>query len=189
MSKLIALAQFLLALSGCSLGAETWSHRVAGNGGESLRSDIVAEDGIARFRCLASASGACHYTLYPAGCRNADCRTLGHKKTRNGAEGRTEITGVFGIETAFQRPSVGNDIFLLFLEFLSHGHIEHETHKVHTGDKFCNAVFHLKPRIHFKEVIFFRPGVENKLYGACRGIIDFPHEAHRGITNFPAQFR
>ena len=75
MSKLIALAQFLLALSGCSLGAETWSHRVAGNGGESLRSDIVAEDGIARFRCLASASGACHYTLYPAGCRNADCRT------------------------------------------------------------------------------------------------------------------
>ena len=96
MSKLIALAQFLLALSGCSLGAETWSHRVVGNGGESLRSDIVAEDGIARFRCLASASGACHYTLYPAGCRNADCRTrpLRHFVVERGGERR--IAGLVG---------------------------------------------------------------------------------------------
>ena len=75
MTKLLALAQFLLALGGCSLGATNWSHRVSGDAGDTLRSDIVAEDGIARFRCLESASGACHYTLYPDACAGkADCK-------------------------------------------------------------------------------------------------------------------
>ena len=66
MTKLLALAQFLLALAGCSPGAQTWSHRIAGNAGDALRSDVVVEDGTARFQCLESGSGACHYTLYPA---------------------------------------------------------------------------------------------------------------------------
>ncbi len=95
MSKLIALAQFLLALSGCSLGAENWSHRIGGATGDALRSDIVAEDGIARFRCIASASGACHYTLYPAYCAAAGCsRPLRQFAVARGDERR--ITGLAG---------------------------------------------------------------------------------------------
>lgn len=66
MTKLLSLVQFLLALSGCSLGTQTWSHRIAGADGSALQSDVVVGDGAARFRCLESASGACHYTLYPA---------------------------------------------------------------------------------------------------------------------------
>ncbi|GAB1406895.1 hypothetical protein MASR1M8_08140 [Thermomonas brevis] len=96
MTKLLALAQFLLALGGCSLGATNWSHRVSGDAGDTLRSDIVAEDGIARFRCLESASGACHYTLYPATCRDDACASTPLRRFTVARGGERRIAGLAG---------------------------------------------------------------------------------------------
>lgn len=74
LTRCIALLQFLLALSGCGLGATTYSNRIADNGHDVLASKARAQDGVARFECVASDSGWCHYTLYPEACRGrADC--------------------------------------------------------------------------------------------------------------------
>ena len=73
MSKLVALFQFLLALSGCSQGGTHYSHRVQSDG-ESLYSRIHVQDGVSRFECVESSSGQCQYTLYPDACGdNASC--------------------------------------------------------------------------------------------------------------------
>ena len=65
MTTLIALIHFLLALAGVPPASQHWSHRMDGTQGAILASEVVAEDGVARFRCIDSTSGACHYTLYP----------------------------------------------------------------------------------------------------------------------------
>ncbi|PNS08972.1 hypothetical protein [Solilutibacter silvestris] len=72
--KLIALFQFLLALSGCSQSGTTISHRIQSND-ESLDSTIHIQDGVARFECVDSSSGQCQYTLYPDACSGKpDCK-------------------------------------------------------------------------------------------------------------------
>lgn len=68
MSKLIALLQFLLALSGIHLGGTDFSDRVSVDGIDTLYSKAHVEDGVARFACLGSASGECHYTLFRKDC-------------------------------------------------------------------------------------------------------------------------
>jgi hypothetical protein len=74
MSKFIALLQFLLALSGCSLGGTTYSNRIDSDQ-EKLHSKARVQDGVARFDCVESSSGSCHYTLYPDACAGkADCQ-------------------------------------------------------------------------------------------------------------------
>lgn len=74
MSKFIALLHFLLALSGCSLGGTTYSNRIDSDR-EQLTSRARVQDGVARFECVESSSGACHYTLYPEACSGkADCQ-------------------------------------------------------------------------------------------------------------------
>ena len=74
MSKFIALLQFLLALSGCSLGGTTYSNRIDSDR-EQLHSKARVQDGVARFECVESSSGICHYTLYPEACSGkADCQ-------------------------------------------------------------------------------------------------------------------
>ena len=74
MSKLIALFQFLLALSGCSQHGTTMTHRVQSST-ETLSSTIHIQDGVARFECTDSSSGQCQYTLYPDTCGGkADCK-------------------------------------------------------------------------------------------------------------------
>jgi len=72
MSKLIALFQFLLALAGFSSGGTTWTSQVHDNG-QVLSSRAHAQDGVARFECLDSSSGLCHYTLYPQHCAGNAC--------------------------------------------------------------------------------------------------------------------
>lgn len=76
MPKLIALLQFLLALSGCSLGGMVYNDRIAEHGHEILASKAQAQDGSARFECRASASGWCHYTLYPDTCHDKACERV-----------------------------------------------------------------------------------------------------------------
>ena len=74
MSKFIALLQFLLALSGCSVGGTTYSNRIDSDQ-EQLHSKARVQDGVARFECVESSSGTCHYTLYPEACSGkADCQ-------------------------------------------------------------------------------------------------------------------
>lgn len=72
MSKLIALLQFLLALAGVHAGGTTWTTRVEDQG-LALYSKAHAQDGVARFDCIDSSTGGCHYTLYPERCNSAAC--------------------------------------------------------------------------------------------------------------------
>ena len=74
MSKFIALLQFLLALSGCSVGGTTFTSRIDSDQ-VRLSSKAQVQDGVARFNCVESSSGSCHYTLYPDACAGkADCQ-------------------------------------------------------------------------------------------------------------------
>lgn len=72
MTKFIALLQFLLALAGFSPGGTTWTSQVRDDG-RILSSRAHAQDGVARFDCIDSSSGHCHYTLYPQRCAGAGC--------------------------------------------------------------------------------------------------------------------
>ena len=72
MSKFIALLQFLLALSGCSIGGTTYTNRIDSDQ-VRLSSKAHVQDGVARFDCRASDSGLCYYTLYAAACAGTNC--------------------------------------------------------------------------------------------------------------------
>ncbi len=68
MSKLTALLQFLLALAGFHLGGTHFIDRIRVDGIDTLYSKAQVEDGVARFTCVGSASGVCHYTLFDTDC-------------------------------------------------------------------------------------------------------------------------
>lgn len=71
MNKFIALYYFLLSLFGCDIGGSTFVHRASIDGRDTLYSKVVAQPGVARFECLRSASGQCHYTVFPGTCSSA----------------------------------------------------------------------------------------------------------------------
>lgn len=75
MRNLIAAMYFLLALFGCEIGGTTTVTRSIVDGMDIIHSKTRIQGGIARFECLASASGECHYTLFPDQCAsaNGDC--------------------------------------------------------------------------------------------------------------------
>lgn len=79
MPKLIAIAKLLLSpllmlLSACGADGTSYSNRIGSNGHDVLHSKARVEDGVARFQCLASDSGQCHYTLFPEACAGKpDC--------------------------------------------------------------------------------------------------------------------
>ena len=68
MTKLLSLCYFLLSLYGCDVAGSTYVHRDSSNGNDIMHSKVVAQPGVARFECLRSASGQCHYTLFPRRC-------------------------------------------------------------------------------------------------------------------------
>lgn len=70
----LLLSPLLLILSTCDIGGISYSSRIGNNGRDVLYSKAHVQDGVARFECKASDSGACHYTLYPDACAGkADC--------------------------------------------------------------------------------------------------------------------
>ena len=71
MDMLATLLQIVLALFGVELGGSTFSHRSSTDGVDTLYSIATIESGIARFECLASASGRCYYTVFPDPCAGA----------------------------------------------------------------------------------------------------------------------
>lgn len=68
MDKLFALFAFLASLIGCDGGRDTVVHRIVGSGADVLFSRATVQDGVARFDCVRSASGTCHYLVLPRGC-------------------------------------------------------------------------------------------------------------------------
>ena len=72
MRNLIAAIYFLLALFGCDSGGTTIVTRSIVDGVDIVHASTRIQAGIARFECLASASGECHYTLFPQKCASAN---------------------------------------------------------------------------------------------------------------------
>lgn len=71
MRNLIAAVYFLLSLFGCETGSTITVTRSVMDGVEAIHSRTRTMAGIARFECIASASGECHYTLFPRQCASA----------------------------------------------------------------------------------------------------------------------
>lgn len=68
MNKLIALFYFVLSLYGCDIGSSTFVHQARSGGADTLHSKVVAQPTGARFECVRSASGRCHFTVFPRPC-------------------------------------------------------------------------------------------------------------------------
>lgn len=68
MDKLTALLLFVLSLLGFDFGGSTLVHRTRADGGDTLHSRATVQAGVARFECLRSASGRCHYLVWPRDC-------------------------------------------------------------------------------------------------------------------------
>ncbi|MGY0558525.1 hypothetical protein [Lysobacter sp. A421] len=66
--KFMALVYFVLSLFGCDIGGSTYVTRATVDGTDTLYSQATTQAGVARFECLRSASGACHYTVFPREC-------------------------------------------------------------------------------------------------------------------------
>lgn len=72
MHTLIAAIYFLLALFGFGSSGTTIITRSTIDGTDAIYSRTRFEAGVAHFECIASASGACHYTLFPRRCASLD---------------------------------------------------------------------------------------------------------------------
>jgi len=70
-NKLIALCYFVLSLFGCNVGDSSFVHRTNVDGRDVLYSKAHVQAGVARFECLDSTSGKCHYAVYPRECAPA----------------------------------------------------------------------------------------------------------------------
>lgn len=71
MHELLALLTFALSLFGVQLGGTHYSNHL--EGGAVLHSEAWADAGNARFECVESSSGRCHYRLLPRKCTNDPC--------------------------------------------------------------------------------------------------------------------
>ena len=67
MTKNILIIASLLALAGCSFGRSV-SVQVTTDGHDNLHSQVTITRDLAIFHCIASDTGACHYTIYDHPC-------------------------------------------------------------------------------------------------------------------------
>jgi len=75
-NRLIALFYFVLSLVGVDVGGSSFEHRATAHGADVLLSRAHVQAGVARFECVQSASGECHYMVLPKACESAaaaDC--------------------------------------------------------------------------------------------------------------------
>lgn len=71
MRKLIAVLCYSLLLAGCDVGGKTIVHREKDDGGDIIHSKVKIDERSARFACIASRSGQCHYSLFRKVCPQA----------------------------------------------------------------------------------------------------------------------
>ena len=64
MSRLLIACVAVLALAGCEKSRNTSITRTHANGVDTLYSKSTVVDGEARFQCIASSSGHCHYRCW-----------------------------------------------------------------------------------------------------------------------------
>ena len=99
MTKLVALLQFLLALVGIHAGGNDYSYRIEESNGASIYGKAHSQDGVARFECIDSSSGLCHFTLYPRGCAGPSGCRQPPLRTFSIARGETrQIAGLSGFQ-------------------------------------------------------------------------------------------
>jgi hypothetical protein len=96
MSNLIAAVYFLLSLVGIQGMGTTITTRPMAHGVEQMHSRIHVLASVARFECLSSASGTCHYTLFPRACgpRSGACARPAFDRFTMPAGTRREMVGL-----------------------------------------------------------------------------------------------
>ena len=72
MQSIITTIYFLLTLFGFEGNGTTVITRSTNNGADVIYSRTHIQSGVARFECIASASGKCHYTVFPRKCASLD---------------------------------------------------------------------------------------------------------------------
>jgi len=93
MHELLALLSFALSLFGVQLGGTSYSNRLH-DGDTVLHSEAWSDEGRARFECVESSTGRCHYRLLPVECGLAGCEQVPLRQF-SVAEGRTlALSGV-----------------------------------------------------------------------------------------------
>lgn len=68
MNTFLTIVYFLLSLVGLDVGSSTFVDRGSRDGATTFESRAQVASGVARFECVRSASGQCHYTVFPRGC-------------------------------------------------------------------------------------------------------------------------
>ena len=98
MRNLIAALYFLLAVFGWDIGGTTIVNRSSIDGVDQIHSRIRVKDAVTRFECVASASGECHYTLFPRECASAtgNCDALPAERFTMAAGATREVVGMPG---------------------------------------------------------------------------------------------
>lgn len=96
MHNLIAAIYFLLALFGYDGGGTTVITRSSIDGADVIYSRTRTMVGIARFECIASASGECHYTLFPRQCASlhGNCGDRPMDRLTVPVGGKREVVGL-----------------------------------------------------------------------------------------------
>jgi hypothetical protein len=94
MHNLIAAVYFLLALFGYDGGGTLVVTRSMTDGVDAIHSRIRVTAGIARFECIASASGECHYTLFRRECASATGNCTPAERFTMAAGATREVVGM-----------------------------------------------------------------------------------------------
>lgn len=100
--KFLALCYFVLSLFGCDVGRSTFVNRISIDGVDALYSRATVEAGVARFECLRSSSGRCHYSVFPPACAassiagddDGDCATAPVKRFALAKGDSRQLTGL-----------------------------------------------------------------------------------------------
>lgn len=68
MHRPTAVIALLLSLFGCDTATSSFEHRVVAGGRDVLHARAIARGGVARFDCLGSESGRCHFAVFDGTC-------------------------------------------------------------------------------------------------------------------------
>ncbi len=97
MTKLTALCYFVLSLLGLDVGGAHYVHHTSADGAVALYSRADVHAGVARFECVRSASGRCHYLVFPPGCDPAaGCRDRALRTFALDAGRSRQVAGLAG---------------------------------------------------------------------------------------------